>query len=74
MDVSMSVCRVGPVGLGRGGCSGVGFMANFVRSRILVCRGYVYCCGLICVVVFGCMMKPAHVNSVYAFHGSLNRE
>lgn len=51
MDVSMSVCRVGPVGLGRGGCSGVGFMANFVRSRILVCRGYVYCCGLICVVV-----------------------
>ena len=36
MEVSMGVCRVGPVGLGRGGCSGIGFMANFVRDRIFV--------------------------------------
>ena len=51
MCVSMSGCRVSSVDLGRGGCSGIGFMANIVRSRILVCRGYVYCCSLICVVV-----------------------
>lgn len=51
MEVSMRLCRVGPVCLGRGGCSGIGFMANFVRGRILVWRGYVCCRGLICVVV-----------------------
>ena len=51
MDVSMSVCRVGPVGLGSGGRSGIGFIANFVRSRVLVCRGLIYCCSLLCVVV-----------------------
>ena len=47
----MRGCRVGPVGLGRGGCSSIGLMTNIVRSRILVCRRYVYCCGLICIVV-----------------------
>ena len=55
MDVSMSVCRVGPVGLGSGGRSGIRFMANFVRSRALVCRGLIYCCGLIRVVI--CVSK-----------------
>lgn len=51
MEMSMSVCRGGSVGLGKGGCSGIGFMTNFVRGRILVWRGYVCCCSLICVVV-----------------------
>ena len=51
MEVSMRLCRVDPIGLGRGRCSGVGFMANVVRGSILVWRGYVCCRGLVCVVV-----------------------
>ena len=111
MEVGMGVCRVGPVARGRGGCSGIRLMANFVLVRIFVWRAYVYCSSLVCVVfcakavsrnnkvrtcgpetaialsssrtnrkmavlkvlTFGCVMKPAHVNSVYVFHGWLNR-
>ena len=57
MEVGMSLCRVGPGGLERGGCSGIAFMANlvsggiFVWGRILVWSGYVCCCGLTCVVI-----------------------
>ena len=51
----MSVCRMGPVGLGSGGRSGIGFIANFVQRRVLVCRGLIYCCDLICVVI--CVSK-----------------
>ena len=53
MEVSMRVCRVGSVVLGRGGCSGVRLTANFVRGRIFVRRGYSYCSSLVCVVFCG---------------------
>ena len=46
----MRVCRVGSVGLGRGGCSDIRLTANFVRGRNFVLRGYVCCSSLICVV------------------------
>lgn len=57
MEVSMSVYRVGSVGLGRGGCSGIRLTANFVRRRMFVCRGYVYCSSLISVVFY--VPKPS---------------
>ena len=50
MEVSMRVCRVGSVGLGRGGCSDIRLTANFVRGRNFVLRVYVCCSSLICVV------------------------
>ncbi len=57
MEVGMSLCRMGPAGLGRGGYYGIAFMADLVWGRILVWgrflvwSGYVCCCGLTCVVV-----------------------
>ena len=50
MEVGMRVCRIGSIVLGRGGCSGVRLTANFVRGRIFVWRGYIYCSSLVCVV------------------------
>ena len=57
MEVSMSMCRVGSVGLGRGECSDIRLTANFVWGRIFVWRGYVCCSSLICVVFY--VPKPS---------------
>ena len=57
MEVSMSVCRGGSVGLGRGWCSGIRLTANFVRGRTFVRRGY-FCCSSLISVMF-CLPKPS---------------